>query len=119
MVSLLLLTLMSLLGLGAMQAAQLEEKMASNFRYGSVAFHAAEAGVGQAISNHANNQVATSITGTLGQSRYSATVTLSDGLYSVTSEGIHPESGARQEITAQLSGPLGSPPSIEGWSHND
>ncbi len=119
MISLLLLTLMSLLGLGAMQAAQLEEKMASNFRFGVATFHAAEAGVEQAISNHTNNQAAPSITGTVNQSSYTATVSESGGLHTVSSVGTHPASGARQEITVQLSGPLGAPPSIQGWSHND
>ncbi len=119
MVSLLLLTLMSLLGLGAMQAAQLEEKMASNFRYGVAAFYAAEAGLQQAIVNHTNNQISSSITGTLEQSSFSASVTESAGIYTISSEGSHSNSGSRQQLTMVLSGAAGAAPTIDSWSQDE
>ena len=110
---------MSLLGLGAMQSAQLEEKMASNFRYGVAAFHAAEAGLEQAINNHANNQVSSEIAGTLGQSSFTALVTESNGIHTIVSEGVHSASGSRQQLTVLLSGAVGSDPILNSWGHNE
>ncbi len=110
---------MSLLGLGAMQSAQLEEKMASNFRYGVDAFHAAEAGLQQAIENHTNNQIAATISGSAGDGDFSASITESSGIYTVVSEGTHSPSGARQQLTMALSGAVGATPTINSWSHDE
>ncbi len=110
---------MSMLGLGAMQSAQLEEKMASNFRYGVAAFHAAEAGLQQAIENHANNQVVATISGTVGDGEFSASVTESSSIYTVISDGAHSSSGARQQLTMVLSGAVGSNPTVNSWSHDE
>lgn len=117
--SLLLLTLMSMLGLGAMEAALLEEKMSSNFRFSTEAFYAAEAGAQQAIFNHQQDQLSAAITGSLGQSQFTTSVTPSAGGYRVESEGIHPPSGARRSITLLLSGALGTVPTIDSWSDHE
>jgi Tfp pilus assembly protein PilX len=111
----LFLTLMSFMGLAAMQSAGLGEKMAANYRYGVTAFHAAEAGIELAIKNHTNNSISTSISGELGQSSYNATIIDSAGVYTVTSNGAHSNSGAKREIVATLSGAVGSKPTIVNW----
>ncbi|MBT3196396.1 MAG: hypothetical protein HN344_01630 [Gammaproteobacteria bacterium] len=113
--SLLLLTLMSMLGLGAMEAALLEEKMASNFRFSTAAQYAAEAGLQQALNNHQNRQLATSFGGVLGESQFSTTVSRSGATYTVQSVGLHPHSGSRRTLTMQLSGATGAAPTIESW----
>ena len=119
MISLLLLTIMSLLGLGAMQGALLEEKMASNYRFSQLAFHAAESGLQQAITNHANNQISSPLSGSVGQSDYSVTIVESADLYTVTSQATHSASGAQQQLTLQLSGAPGATPTLEQWSADE
>lgn len=118
-VSLLLLMLMSMLGLGAMEAALLEEKMSSNFRFATEAFYAAEAGAQQAILNHRHNQLSATFSGSLGQSQFTTSVTSDAGEYTVESEGVHPPSGARHSVTLLLSGPLGTVPTIDRWSDHE
>lgn len=114
-ISLLLLTVMSLLGIGAMQGAQIEQKMAANFRFGSAALYAAESGLQQAIRNHTNDQLSSAFTATVGESRYSTTVTPSEGYYTVVSHATHAASGSSRTLSMVLSGSPGLPPSIEQW----
>ncbi len=113
--SLLLLTVISLLGLGTMQGAILEEKMAANFRFGTAAHYAAEAGITQAMINHQNNQISTPLSGEIGQSDFSATVTQVAEGYQVISSGNHTPSGSRRTITVVLSGATGTAPDIDYW----
>ncbi len=113
--SLLLLSVMSMLGLGTMQAAQLQQKMASNFRYGTAAFYAAEAGVETAIDNHTAATVVDTFSGTVGQSEFEVTVTDFTGSYQVVSTGTHASSGSQQIITMILSGDVGTTPTIDSW----
>ena len=113
--SLLLLSVMSLLGLGAMQGAVLEEKMASNFRFGAATFHAAEAGLQQAIQNHTDNQFQSSFSGTIDSSQYSVTITESSGIYTAVSEATHTVSGSQRRLTLSYSGNAGTAPTINSW----
>jgi|GEM_PF-150836 hypothetical protein len=117
--SLLLLVLMSALGLQAMEGATIEEKMASNFRFSTQAFYAAEAGLQLAINNHTDGQITPALTGNIGEGEYSATVTQTAALYTVESFGSHPNSGSRRTITALLSGPPGTSPTIESWLEHE
>lgn len=93
--------------------------MASNFRYGVAAFHAAEAGLEQAIENHANNQITATISGTVGDGEFSASITESSGIYTVVSDGTHSPSGAQQQLTIVLSGVVGSTPTIDSWINDE
>jgi Tfp pilus assembly protein PilX len=106
---------MSLLGLGAMQGAQLEEKMAANLRYGIATFYAAEAGLQQAINNHTLNQILPSFSGQLGQNAFDTTVTNSTGSYTVVSTASHAASGAQRKLSMVIQGVPGSPPTIAQW----
>ncbi len=116
-VSLMLLILMSLLGLGAMQSALLSEKMVSNVRFGNEALYAAEAGLRQAIVQYREDAVQTNFTGTLGNSHYQVVVTNSgDGNYTVTSLGEHAASGSSKQLEMKLSGTLGAEPIVSGWN---
>lgn len=119
MISMLLLSVMSLLGLGAMQGAVLEEKMAHNFRSGEAAFHAAESGLQQAISNHTADQILNHFNGTMGQSSYTTTVTASSGLYTVVSQAIHNTSGSQRTLTATLTGSPGTAPTLLSWHNHE
>ncbi len=116
--SLLLLSTMSLLGLGAMQAAVLEQKMASNFRFESSAFHAAEVGIAEAIRNHTNNHIVAEFSTNVGQNSCIVQVTNDAGGYSVTSTATHTTTGSRRQLQVVLSGPVGSSPTLELW-HSD
>ncbi len=118
-ISMLLLSTISLLGLGAMQGAVLEEKMAHNFRFGEAAFHASESGLQQAISNHTENQIIGSFNGTVGQSDYTTTVTESSGTYTIVSQATDSASGARRTLTIELSGTPGEAPTLLSWHNNE
>lgn len=118
-ISLLLLTLMSLLGLGAMLAAQQETRMAANLRTGIAAFHAAEAGIEQALLNHRNNTITSPLSGSMESSQYNTTVNETSGLYTVRSEGSHNHSGAHYTIQATFSGAAGTSPRLEQWNSHE
>jgi Tfp pilus assembly protein PilX len=117
--SLLLLTVMSLLALGAMQGAVVEEKMASNFRFGEATFRAAEAGLQQALQHHADNQLQPSFSGTIDSSQYRVTVSESSGSHTVVSEATHPTTGSHSVVTLTFSGSAGTTPIVTSWYRHE
>jgi len=110
---------MSLLGVGAMLSAQQETRMASNFRTAIAAFYAAETGIEQAVINHRNDTITTTLSDSTGSTQYNTTVSEASGRYTVQSEGVHNHSGARYTIHAILSGTPGATPQIEQWSNRE